>query len=226
MGNTSSNVAISNQPSGTIDDLVKNGDFSQGFRPDPIKPLVSEPEVDKEGKMVTPTDPNAPLTWLQRFVRADTIIIYTAIVIVFIIFLISFGFGVNTDWYNSLQLENVNVWIPRSFWVITTIISYIGLWFIWSSASSAEVQRNLGVSTLFLIGSFLILSWSFALYQAEKIAISFWFALVLFVFQFWLFNYILQINVIAGLLQIPLVLMYGYLVWSMANLCFINNDPI
>ena len=228
MGNNSSNnnLAVNEQPYGTVDDLTRNKDFSQGFNPAPVTPIMPVIKPITPPIKSFPEDPNAPLTWLQRFTRADTIVVYTAIAMVFVIFLISFGFGVNSDFYNNLKLEDVNVWIPRTFWVVTTIISYVGLYFLWSNTTSAMVTRNLGVSTLFLIGSFLILSWSFALYQAEKIAVSFWFALLLFVFQFWLFNYILGINVVAGVLQIPLVLMYGYLVWSMCNLAFMNGDPI
>lgn len=170
-------------------------------------------------------DPQS-LTWIQSVTRADTIIIYVAILLLFVIFLISFGFGVNSTWYNSLQFDNVNVWLVRSAWVVFTIISYIGLWLLWGNRSETLLLRNLGISSMYLVSSFLILAWAFTLYQAENIALSFWFAFVLFIYQFWISVYIYNINKIAGILQIPIVLMYFYLVFWSVNFAFLNNTPI
>jgi len=161
-----------------------------------------------------------------RLHREDFLFVYGVVVIVFILLLSSFIPGIYSDWYNGLKISGLNVWIPRAGWVIATILSYVGLYFFWGTVNPEEMEKNLAITVLFVIGSILVFAWSVALYQGENIALATWLACALFVYQFWLFIYVWNIKPIASLFLIPLIGMYFYLIYSMIQLARLNNVPL
>jgi tryptophan-rich sensory protein len=187
--------------------------------------IVVEPKYQAPA-MSGLTGPDAPLTFSQRIKRFDFIFIYAAILIVTALFFVSYIPGIYSDWYENLKHDGLNVWIPRVAWVVTTALSYVGLYFLWQNSSAALVRRNLAVSALYLVGSFMILAWSAALYQHQDIGLAVWFSAILFIYQFWIFIYIWYIKPLAAIFILPLVLMYLYLVYSMIHLASINNVPL
>lgn len=167
------------------------------------------------------------LQWGSLLSRFDFDFIYTVSIIVDIIFLASYIPGIYSEWYNGLVLTTLNPWIPRVLWVVSIIISYIGLYFLWKDIKSEnDLQRAMGVSVLFMISTFILILWSIILYQGHNIGSSVWVAFVLFIYQFWLFIYIFNINMVAGILMVPVTIMYGYLLFSSIELANLNGVPL
>ena len=159
----------------------------------------------------------------QRIKRFDFLFVYIVILLVDILFLLSYIPGTYSTWYNSLIQPDLNPWIPRAGWIIATILSYIGIYILWEYAGPDDIPRDLGVSVLFIVANFITVAWSVALYQGENIGLATWISVVLFVFQLWLVIYVWYIKPLAAVFLIPLMLMYLYLVYSMVHLAAINN---
>lgn len=163
----------------------------------------------------------------STFTRLDFLFVYGVILIVSILFLLSFFFGTNTTFYQNLIKQNIiSGWVIEVLWVIATILSYIGLFFLWDNKTPNQDIRNLRISVLFLIGNFLTLAWSVTFFQAENITFAAWIAAAVLIYNFWLFIYLYYINVIASLFLIPIILMYVYLLYFTIHIAFLNNIPI
>jgi tryptophan-rich sensory protein len=159
----------------------------------------------------------------QRLRRFDFLFVYIVILLVDILFLLSYIPGIYSSWNTTLVQANLHPWIPRAGWIVATILSYIGIYILWEYAGPDDIPRDLGVSVLFIVGSLITVAWSVALYQGQNIALSTWISVILFVFQFWLVIYVWFIKPLAALFLIPLMLMYLYLVYSMVHLAAING---
>jgi tryptophan-rich sensory protein len=175
----------------------------------------------------TGSDSIGPPSLLQRIEerlrRWDFVVVYAVTIIIWILFLLSYFIGYNSEWYGSLKLSGLNPWVARVGWIVTTLISYIGIYVLWDKI---DTNINLGISMYFVIGTILALCWSVSLYQARNIGASFWFAMILFVYMFWILTYVWKINRLAGALMIPVTVMYLYLAYSMVNLAQLNGYPI
>lgn len=164
--------------------------------------------------------------FFQRLQRWDFILIYTSIVIVSIIFFISSYFGTETEWYRNLNKFPIDNWVIDFLWVLATLASYLGLFFLWQHITPDLITKDLIVSTYFLIGLFIFLSWSVSFYHAENIGLAVWISLLLFVYRFWLFIYIWYIKPFAAIFFIPILLMNIYLVYYMLHIAYINDVPL
>lgn len=159
----------------------------------------------------------------QRLKRFDFLFVYIVILLVNILFLLSYFPGIYSSWNASLVQTNLHPWIPRAGWIVATILSYIGIYILWQYAAPDDIPRDLGVSVFFIVANFITVAWSVVLYQGQNIALSTWISVVLFVFQFWLVIYVWFIKPLAALFLVPLMLMYLYLVYSMVHLAAING---
>lgn len=144
-------------------------------------------------------------------------------IFVLIVFLFSYLEGINSTWYSKLKQPTLDVWIPRAGWIVATILSYIGLYLIYLTASP---HRVLLVSDLYIISGFLAILWSATFYQLQDIGLAVWFSFVLFLYQLWLLIYLFYLEPLLSLFLIPLVIMYFYLVYSMIDLALLNNIPL
>jgi tryptophan-rich sensory protein len=161
--------------------------------------------------------------FVQRLKDPNFLAVYVIIVVLWGVFLFSFISGYTSDWYTNLKHIDINPWIIWILWIIAGFISYIGLFILWENATETELPRDLHVTVLFLIGNFIFLGWSISLYQLENIQLAIWFSVALFIYQTWLVIYIWNINTLSGLLQIPILIMYLYLLYYTITLSSLNN---
>jgi len=163
---------------------------------------------------------------LHRLRRADFVILYAAIIIMLIVFISSTLIGSSASWYKNLIRPAVNPWIIRILWFIAVVLSLVGVFLLWEHVSDDLVSRDLTVTALFLVGSFISLAWSAAFYHAENIRLAVWIALLLFVYKFWLFTYVWHIKPLAAIFLIPLVIMNLYTLYATIHIASINNIHI
>ena len=212
---------------------------------EPTSEVVSETECNEityyedDSQVITHEDPVNPRTnvlvltsgvvrdsadmFFQRAVRLDMWFIYISITVINILFLISSIFGVTSEWYKNINRSRVNPYIIGTLWIIATILSYGAIFMIWEHVKPNEVMKDMRISLLFLVGSFLSFLWTTVLFQGNNIVMAVWISSILFLYQFWLFIYVMSMNVKAALFMIPIVIMYGYLFYSMVHLASINN---
>lgn len=161
--------------------------------------------------------------WIQRIGRIDFLLIYHAIVVVSMLFLTVSIVGSTTTWYRELNKGPIDPWLIRFGWIIATLLSYVGLFLLWENVRPNEVSLDLAITVLFLISTFLSLGWASIFYYSKNIGLSLWLVGILFVYKFWLFIYIWYIKPLAAVFLIPILLMYIYLMYSVAHLAYLNN---
>lgn len=167
------------------------------------------------------------LSYEEIYFNWTYIIIIVITFLIYIPFFLSYFFGIYSDWYNSLRMTTDNGnWVPRILWVVTSLISYVGLYILWRNPTEEVVRRNLQISVLYLICNFILVAWSVAFLQFQNIAVAVWLAVIILVFQVFMFVYIWTINVIAAIFFIPLIAMYIYFVWDLVALANLNNIPV
>jgi len=145
------------------------------------------------------------------------------LLLIYIPIFISYFFGINSTWYENLKKDIANTWIIAGLWIVVIIISYIGLYILWRNPTPEIIARNLIITVLFFLGNVILLAWSVIFYQFQNISTATWIALVLFIFEFWIFIYVWNVDRLAGILLLPLVGMYLYFFYSMVHLAFIND---
>lgn len=158
-----------------------------------------------------------------RLKRIDIVIIYLAVLILAILLLVVVFYGSGTPWYTSLNQSGINPWIPRTFWIIATILSFVTFLFIAQDVRVYDVPRDLIVTVLFMISSFLFLAWAITLYYGQDLTLALWITIILFIYNLWLFIYVWHISWIGALFLIPNLILYAYLVYSSADLASLNN---
>ena len=166
----------------------------------------------------------------QKFVMRELWLIYTCILVIYILSAASTISGTSSLWYQTLNRSEVDAYEIGALWVISVILSYVSIFLIWSrmimSDDGYAFKRrtiDLEISVYFLIGAFLLLLWSSIFFQGNNIAMSIWIAAAIFIYHFWLFIYICHIDIRIAILLIPLVIIYGYLFYAMIHLASINN---
>ena len=164
--------------------------------------------------------------FFQRSSRPELWFIYLSITVLTILFLASSLSGLNSDWYRQIKRSTVNPYLIGILWVIATVLSYVTIFMLWEHATPNEIPIDFRLSVFFLIGSFLSLFWSAILFQGNNISLALGISMILFLYQFWLFIYIWSIKPNAAFFMIPIIIMYGYLVYSMLHLVTINNIVI
>jgi tryptophan-rich sensory protein len=153
----------------------------------------------------------------------EYIIIVIVLLLIYIPFFISYFYGTYSPWYESLKRDTDNTWVIAGLWIVATIISYIGLYILWRNPTPETVARNLIIAVLFYIGNVILLAWSVIFYQFQNISTATWITLILFIFEFWVFIYVWNIDRLAAIFLIPLVGMYLYFFYSMVHLAFLNG---
>jgi len=166
------------------------------------------------------------IPYSKIFTRFDYIFVFIITIAIYIPFFISYFYGTYSTWYANLTKSAINPWIPRILWIITTILSYIGLYILWICPTEETISCNLTISILYFIGSYIFVIWSVVFFQAQNIAGAVWLSIILFIYEFWLFMYIWYINKVAALFILPLVGMYLYFVYDTIHLASLNNVPL
>ena len=161
-----------------------------------------------------------------RLVRIDFIVVYLSLIILGILLLVVVFYGSDSAWYQSLIKPDINPWIPRVGWVIATVLSYVTFFFIWQDVREYPIPRDLIVSVLFVISSFLFLLWAVLFYYGQDLVTSLWVAIALFIYNLWLFIYVWNISPVGALFLIPNLILYGYLVYSSVDLASLNNASV
>ncbi len=161
--------------------------------------------------------------FLQRASRRDMWFIYLTISIANIMTIASTISGINSNWYKSINKSNINPYVIGALWVIATALSYVSIFMIWNRVSMDTIPIDMTLSILYLIGSLLSVIWAVVFFQGNNIGIAVWMAAILFLFQFWLIFYVWNIKPIAAMFMIPIVVLYGYLFYSMIHVASIND---
>jgi tryptophan-rich sensory protein len=165
-------------------------------------------------------------SFVDRLKRVEYMVVYASLVILSILFITLALVGPNSSWYSTLKQPNVDRWVVSGLWIVGTILSYVSFYFVWENIDKATVPLDLILSIFFLIGNFIFVGWVAIYYYAENLGIAFWVSFILFTYNFWLFLYFTNLNVIAGIFLIPNLLLYIYLMYACINLAFINNIPL
>ena len=160
---------------------------------------------------------------LERAARADMWFIYIVITIINILVILSALFGINSTWYKNLHKSRRNPWLIGALWIVATILSYGAIFMLWEHVTSDTIAKDMELSVYFMIGNFLSLLWSTIFFQGNNLSMSVWISALLFLYQFWLFIYIWSIKIRAALFMIPLIILYGYLFYSMVHVATLNN---
>lgn len=150
-------------------------------------------------------------------------IIFAAMIMVGILFIIVSIIGSRTTWYQELNKGPINPWIVTILWPLAILISFVSLFILWRSLYPDQASRFLTISVFFLISMFMSLGWIIIFYYGEDIGLSLWLIAVLFIYKFWLFVHIWYIKPIAAVFLIPMLLMYIYLMYSVAHLAYLNG---
>ncbi len=161
-----------------------------------------------------------------RLSRFDFVVVYLTLIALAVLLIVTVYYGSSTEWYTNLIPTPSNTWIIRGLWVVGTILSYIGFFWLWQDVRINCIPQDFIVSTLFIISGFLFLGWAVALYYAQDIILSFWLAMIIFIYNFWLFVYIWHISWIAAVFQLPLLALYIYLLYDTLTLASLNGIPI
>lgn len=193
---------------------------------DPIRHAVPPNSIDDMLILAPNGFQDSWRMFVQRLRRIDFILVYSVIIIMSALFIVSSTIGLNTSWYQNLKKFDVNPWLIRSLWLVTTLLSYIGLFVLWEHVQPDEISKDLAVSVLYLLATFISFLWSVVFYQMENIQGAFWLAEVLLIYKFWLFIYMWYIKPIAALFLIPVIGMYAYLIFSVVHLAGLNNVVI
>lgn len=164
--------------------------------------------------------------FLTRVSRPDVIVVYIIAFVVWLLFFLSYIPGIYSAWYLSLKQPSFNVWIPRIAWIVAGALSYIGFYILWRGSRPEDVDRYLAITMLYVVGSFIMVSWSVALFQAQNISLATWLAGILFIFQLGLFFIVWYLRPVAAIFMIPLLALYLYLVYSMIHLAALNNQVL
>ena len=162
-------------------------------------------------------------SYTDTYTSWEYIIVIAVLLLIYIPFFISYFFGIYSTWYENLKKDTDNTWIVSGLWIVVTIISYIGLYILWRNPTPETVSRNLVITVLFFLGNVILLAWSVIFYQFQNISTATWIALVLFIFEFWIFIYVWNIDRLAAIFLLPLVGMYLYFFYSMVHLAGLNN---
>ena len=163
------------------------------------------------------------MSYMDIYTSWEYIIVIGVLLLIYIPFLMSYFFGIYSPWYDNLKKDVSDTWVIAGLWIVVTIISYIGLYILWRNPTPETISRNLIVSVLFFLGNVILLAWAIIFYQFQNIATATWIALILFIFEFWIFIYVWNIDRLAAIFLLPQVGMYLYFFYAMVHLACIND---
>lgn len=159
--------------------------------------------------LFTPQDPYTWILWISSF-------------ILIILFLIISYFGAREKWYINLpKKNNGNTWLIAGLWVIASLLSYGTFYIIKDYDDKIYGQSRL--IAFYLIVSFLNILWAIIFFKYQNFLWTLILLLIVFAVQFYILIFVININFFAGVLILPLQILYGYLFYSFLNLASINN---
>lgn len=186
--------------------------------------IQCEPYVACEAPVVSSS--SSLFSWgatTARLVRYEYIIVYLALIVLAILLLLVVFYGESAPFYQSLVQPDISPWIARIGWIVATILSYVSFFFIYQDIRVYPVPRDFIVSILFVINGALFLAWAVAFYYGQSHMGAIWLAIVLFIFNYWIFIYVWNMSPIAALFLIPNLILYAYLLYGSIHLASINN---
>lgn len=143
-------------------------------------------------------------------------------VILTILFLLVSYLGVRKKWYINLPVKiNANTWTIAALWIVASIISYGVFYFI--RGKDEKIYGQSRIYPYFLIISYLNLLWAVIFFNNENFSLTLGIIAIIFALQFYLIIFLAYISVIAALLLVPLLLLYGYLFYTTLHLASVNN---
>ena len=154
---------------------------------------------------------------MSQQTNRDFLIIIGSMIIIGILFIIMSLVGLTNKWYRELNKGAINPWVVTLLWSLSILLSYVTLFLLWNNSSLLTFM------VLFLISMFMSLGWVIIFYYGQDIGLSLWLISVLFIYKFWLFVHIWYIRPIASVFLIPILLMYIYLMYSVAHLAYLNG---
>jgi tryptophan-rich sensory protein len=173
-----------------------------------------------------PDNPSFIQGIVARIGNPDVIVIYIVALVVWILFFLSYIPGIYSQWYLNLRQSGFNTWIPRLAWVVAGILSYVGSYLLWRNSKPEEAGKYLAITVLYIVGNFILLAWSVALYQGHNIGLAAWLSGILFVYQAGLFLIVWHLSPVAAIFSLPLLALYLYLLYTMVHLAALNNEVL
>lgn len=164
--------------------------------------------------------------FIQRFKRFELWFIYSIILIVGILFLVSSLIGINSNWYKNLNRSIANSYIVGVLLLASVAISFISVFMTWEHITPQSYSVDFSISIYLLIGDFLLLLWSAVFFQGNNILYSIYTSSILFLYHFWLFIYLWILKPVSAIFSIFLVIIYGYLFYTMIHIASVNSVPI
>lgn len=117
-----------------------------------------------------------------------------------------------------------NSWLIAFLWVLASLISYGSFWFI--KDVDPTIYPTATLVPYFVLINLLNLTWIIFLYEYLSFITALIFIFIIIVIYIYLIIMLLQINVWSSVLQIPLVLLYIYLMYSLIHLASVNGVTI
>lgn len=152
----------------------------------------------------------------------DNLTMWITAITLTILFIVAAYFGSKLSWYQNLPVKSQdNVYILAAAWVIASLISFGALYIIGDEDETIYGQSRL--LPWYLVISFLNLLWVVIFYIYQSFATALVFILIIILINFYLILFLLYINIWAGLLLVPLEILYIYLIYSLINLASRNN---
>lgn len=158
-----------------------------------------------------------------RLKHYEYIVVYLGILILAVLLIVATFYGESTPFYQSLIQPSISPWIGRIGWIIATISSYVSFLFIQQDIRVYPIPRDFIVTVFFLLNGALFLAWGVAFYYGESHMMAIWLAIVLFIYNYWIFIYVWNISRVGALFLIPNLVLYAYLLYGSIHLASINN---
>lgn len=169
---------------------------------------------------------NTAASTVRKLSQWQYIFIYGSIIAMTIIVATASYFGAETTWYQNLIKPVYHTWTIRAAWVISTILSYVGLFILWKQTTVDNEIEDYRIDVFYLINTFISLSWAISYYYAENLGLAFWLSIGLFTFKFWLMLYIWYLNPLAAVFFVPIVIMNLFLVYTTVHIANVNQVPL
>lgn len=157
-----------------------------------------------------------------RLKRLEFITVYTSIIVLEILLVVSTIIGETSVWYQRLLKHN-NSQIIKISWIVASILSYFIFFPIWQDVRVYYFPNDFMVTILFLIDCFLTILWVIVFYYFQNIKLSLWIAIILLIYNFIIFLVVYTINSYASLFLIPTIALYIYLIYNTVQIMLLNN---
>ena len=149
------------------------------------------------------------------------LIVYAIALIMFILQLILYLRGLETQWYKSLDTSSSSLDFGSSLWLGAYIFSFVGYGWLLYNYPDVNVEF---VITLTVIGITLSVIWDLVFFYAQDILLSVLVQIAGASLYLWLIYVIFKISSIAGLLHIPITIYTYYFFYVNVRLFMSNSE--